>query len=308
MTTPILECVPNFSEGRDAAAVTAIADAITSVNGVALLGRESDEDHNRSVITFAGEPDAVAEAAFRGIAEAVRRIDMRKHGGVHPRIGAADVVPFVPIEGITLAQAAAVAEWTAERVWNELRVPVYLYEAAARSPERVRLENIRRGGLEYLRAHIEERRPDVGDAVLHPTAGAAVMGARGILIAFNINLETADVEAARKIAARIRQSSGGLATVKALGLPLNSRGFAQVSINLTDYETTGLFEVFRAVEREAAALGVSIAGSELVGLMPRAALESAAASFLKMTNFSRSRVLENGIEDYRRAVSDSRLT
>lgn len=291
MSSPILECVPNFSEGRDPRAVDAIVEAVTS-SGVKLLGRESDPDHNRSVVTFAGHPVDVAEAAFRAIAAAVRHIDMSTHSGVHPRIGAADVVPFVPIEGITLEQAAAVARSTAERVWNELGVPVYLYEAAARAPERIRLENIRRGGLPFLREHITERPPDVGEPVLHPTAGATVMGARKLLIAFNIDLATTDVAIAQAIARKIRQSSGGLLNVKALGLPIASRGFVQVAINLTDFEITGLHEVYTAVEREAALLGVEIVESEIIGLVPRAALSDAAARFLKIGNFTPDRVLE----------------
>jgi glutamate formiminotransferase len=212
----IVECVPNFSEGRDATVVARIAEAIASVRGAAVLGQTSDRDHNRSVITFAGAPGPVAEGAFRAIESAVALIDLNRQQGVHPRIGAADVIPFVPVSGVTLEDCALLAERLAERVWRELRVPVYLYEAAARRPDRVNLANIRRGRFEKLREEVRfnpERRPDFGEAALHPTAGACVIGARKFLIAFNVNLATADVEIARQLARKVRFSSGGLACV-----------------------------------------------------------------------------------------------
>ena len=277
--------------------VEAIVAAIGSAAGVVVLAHESDPDHNRSVVTFAGAPAAVAEGAFRGIAKAVERIDVSQHAGVHPWIGAADVVPFVPVEHATLEECAQLARETAQRVWEQLRVPVYLYEAAAMVPERQRLENVRRGGLRYLREHIVERPPDVGDPVLHPTAGATIIGARKLLIAFNINLTTDDLEIARAIAKKIRQSSGGFAHVKSLGLPINSRGLAQVSINFTDFEVTGLYPVFEAVRLEAARHGVAIATSEIIGLVPRLALENAAAQFLQIENYSPQRVLERRIAE-----------
>ena len=297
--TPIIECVPNFSEGRRPEVVQAIVNAVGSVSGTAVLAHESDPDHNRAVVTFAGAPRPVAESAFRAIATAVERIDLSRHAGVHPRIGAADVVPFVPVEGSSLEECAALAVETGERVWKELRVPVYLYEAAARIPERKHLENLRRGGLAWLRDHIvAERRPDIGDPVLHPTAGAVILGARKLLVAFNINLTTDNLEIARSIARKIRASSGGFPSIKSLGLPLSSRGLAQVSINFTDFEVTGLFPVFQAVKREAEAHGVGIAGSELIGLIPRLALENAAAEFLKIEAYSPQRVL--GASDRRK--------
>lgn len=288
--------MPNFSEGRDAARVEDIASAIASVPGVVILDREMDADHNRSVLTFAGPPEAVLEAAFRGVERAVALIDLNRHEGVHPRIGAADVVPFVPIEGVTLQDCVRLAERLGEAVWQRLRVPVYFYEAAARRPERVNLENIRRGQFEGLREEIEtnpDRAPDLGEPRLHPTAGATVIGARKFLIAYNINLGTADVEIAKKIARAIRFSSGGFRYVKAMGVPLASRNLAQVSMNLTDFEQTPVHRVFEAVRTEAARYGVNIVGSEIVGLIPRKAVEMAAEFYLRCENFSSRAVLEN---------------
>jgi glutamate formiminotransferase/glutamate formiminotransferase/formiminotetrahydrofolate cyclodeaminase len=258
----LIECVPNFSEGRDAAVIEAIADAIRSARGVLLLRTDMDQDHHRSVITFAGPPDAVAEGALRGIAAAVERIDLRRHAGVHPRIGAADVVPFVPLEGVTIEDCAALAHQLGQNVWQHLGVPVYFYEAAASSPDRAPLENIRRGGFE----------PDLGGPALHPTAGACVVGARRLLIAFNVNLKSTDLTIAKAIARKIRASSGGLPFVKAMGVPLASRNLVQVSMNLTNFEETPLHRAYDAVRAEAAAHGVAIDGSEIVGLVPKAAL------------------------------------
>jgi glutamate formiminotransferase len=291
-----IECVPNFSEGCDAAKVAAIAGAMSSVAGVALLAREMDPDHNRSVITVAGPPEAVAEAAFRGVAKAVELIDLTRHAGVHPRIGAADVVPFVPVEGATLADCARLAERVGERIWNELRVPVYLYAAAARRPRNRNLSNIRRGQFERLREEVgtnPERRPDFGEAALHPTAGAVAVGARPFLIAYNINLGTSDVEIAKRIAHKIRFSTGGLPGVKAMGVLLKSRHMAQVSMNLTDFERTPMHVVFEAVCREAAQYDVDVAGSEIVGLVPAKALEMVVAHYLKIEGFHRGMILEN---------------
>ena len=301
MAGPLIECVANFSEGRDAATVRAIEDAIASSAGVLLLRAERDADHNRSVITFAGPPDAVSEGALRGIAVAVERIDLRKHSGVHPRMGAADVVPFVPLEGATLADCAAIARRTGEEVWKRFQVPVYFYEAAAMSGERRHLENCRRGGFESPKLT-----PDLGGPTLHPSAGACIIGARKLLIAFNINLQTDDVKVAREIARTIRASSGGMPFVKALGLPLAGRGLAQVSMNLTDFEQTPLHEVFDAVQHEAAARGVAVAGSEIIGLVPKKALEDAAAHYLKCENFESGLVLENRLDRAQRALYEAR--
>ena len=263
-----MECVANFSEGRR----SEVIDAIEAEVGGLLLDRTMDADHNRSVLTFAGEPEAVAGAAVRAIGKAAELIDLNLHTGGHPRIGAADVVPFVPVEGTTLAECAELAVHAGEQVWHRYGVPVYLYEAAARRPEHVRLEDIRRGQFESLREELRtdlSRRPDIGDPMLHPTAGATVMGARKFLIAFNINLATGDVNVARAIARKIRQSSGGFPCVKALGIMLHSHALAQVSMNLTDFEVTPLSVVIDAVEREAALAGTSIAFTELIGLIPQ---------------------------------------
>jgi glutamate formiminotransferase len=288
--------VANFSEGRDEKIVASIADSIDQAPRVAVLGRAQDYDHNRAVITFAGPPDFIADAALRGITRAVELIDLNRHEGVHPRLGAGDVVPFVPIEGVTLQDCAHIAVEVGERVWQQLRVPVYLYEAAATRPERVNLANVRRGGFEPMRDEVRinpERIPDIGTAELHPTAGACIIGARRLLIAFNINLATDNVEIARQIARKIRFSSGGLPGVKALGLFLPSRGLAQVSTNLTDFERTPPAAVFEAVRTEADRAGVGIVGSEIVGLIPRKALEMSAGCDMHLQNFRPDLVLEN---------------
>jgi glutamate formiminotransferase len=278
----------------------AIVAAITAVPEVTLLDREADADHNRSVLTFVGPPAAVAEAALRGVEKAVELIDLTKHQGAHPRIGAADVVPFIPIEGVTLEECVRLAERVGGEIWSRLKVPVYLYEAAARRPERVNLENIRRGQFEALLKEMGTepgRAPDIGEPVCHPTAGAVVLGARKFLIAYNVNLGTPDVELARRIARTIRFSSGGFRFVKSMGVMLGSRNLAQVSINLTDFEQTPLHLVFETVRREAERYGVPVVGSEIVGLIPRKAIEMAAEYFLRAENFSPQLVLENRIAD-----------
>lgn len=276
----MIECVPNFSEGRDPAVIDALAAAIRSVDEVRLLDTTSDPDHNRSVFTFIGPPEPVAEAAFRAVRVAAERIDLTRHSGVHPRLGAADVVPFVPISETTLADCAALAHRTGHRIWNELHVPVYFYEAAALRPECVRLENVRKRLVP----------PDLG-ATPHPTAGVAVVGARRFLVAWNINLESTDLEAARAIARAIRQSSGGLPAVKALGLPLASRHQVQVSINLVDFEQTPLYVVFDAVAKLCAGRGLRIAGSELIGMIPQAALDQSRGHDLHWQNLRSDRIL-----------------
>jgi len=291
----LIECVPNFSEGRNPEKVQEIETAIRSVPGVFLLRAERDPDHNRSVITFAGAREAVAEAAFRGIEKAVQLIDLTRHGGVHPRIGGADVVPFVPLEGATIEDCARIAHSLGERVWNSLGVPVYFYEAAARDPSRAALENIRRGGFEN-----HTLAPDLGGPALHPTAGACVIGARKLLIAFNLHLDTSDVAIAQSIARKIRGSSGGLRSLKAIGVYLASRNIAQVSMNLTDFEQTPLHEVFNAAVAAARAHGVTVTGSQIVGLVPKKALELAAAHYLQVENFQSGLILENAIAEARK--------
>ena len=300
MPRQLIECVPNFSEGRDAAKIDAIVQTILAVPEVVLLDRESDADHNRSVLTFVGPPAAVADAAFRAVERAVALIDLTKQQGAHPRIGAADVVPFIPIEGVTLEDCVALAGRVGMEIWNKLRVPVYLYEAAAKRPERVNLENIRRGQFEALVNEMgvePARNPDCGDPVCHPTAGATVVGARKFLIAYNINLGTSDIGIARRIAKTIRFSSGGFRHVKSMGVMLASRNLAQVSINLTDFEQTPMHLVFETVRREAERYGVPVVGSEIVGLIPRKALEMAAEYFLRYENFKPELVLENRIAE-----------
>ena len=298
MPRQLVECVPNFSEGRDAAKIDAIVEAVLAVPEVVLLDREADADHNRSVLTFVGPPAAVADAAFRAVEKAVALIDLTTQRGAHPRIGAADVVPFIPIEGVTLEECVQLAERLGAEIWSRLKVPVYLYESAARRPERANLENIRRGQFEALvqeMGAVPARNPDIGDPVCHPTAGATVTGARKFLIAYNINLNTPDVAIARRIAKTIRFSSGGFRYVKSMGVMLSSRNLAQVSINLTDFEQTPMHVVFEAVRREAERYGVSVAGSEIVGLIPRKAIELSAEYFLRYENFRPELVLENRI-------------
>ena len=296
----LVECVPNFSEGRDPAKIDAIVAAILSVPDVVLLDREADADHNRCVITIVGPPANVADAALRGVERAVELIDLTRHQGAHPRIGAADVVPFIPIEGVTLEDCVRLAERTGAEIWNKLGVPVYLYEAAARRPERVNLENIRRGQFEALvqeMATVAGREPDIGNAVVHPTAGATVVGARKFLIAYNVNLGTPDVGIAKKIAKSIRHSSGGFRYVKSMGVTLASRNLAQVSINLTDFEQTPMHLVFDTVRREAERYGVPVVGSEIVGLIPKKSIELSAEYFLRFENFKPELVLEHRIAE-----------
>ncbi|HTS60427.1 MAG TPA: glutamate formimidoyltransferase [Candidatus Acidoferrales bacterium] len=300
MPRQLIECVPNFSEGREQGKIDAIVQAILAVPEVVLLDRESDADHNRSVLTFVGPPGPVAEAAFRAVEKAVALIDLTHHRGAHPRVGAADVVPFIPIEGVTLEECVRLSERFAAEVWDKLRVPVYLYEAAARRSERANLENIRRGQFEALVAElgkVSARDPDIGEAVCHPTAGALVTGARKFLIAYNINLNTPDVGIARKIARSIRYSTGGFRYVKSMGVMLTTRNLAQVSINLTDFEQTPMHLVFEAVRREAERYGAAVVGSEIVGLIPRKAIEISADYFLRFENFRPELVLENRIAE-----------
>jgi glutamate formiminotransferase / formiminotetrahydrofolate cyclodeaminase len=292
----LIECVPNFSEGRDPAKVDAIVHAMSPVPGVYVLDREMDADHNRCVITLAGEPDAVAEAALLGAGKAMQLIDMNVHTGAHPRVGATDVVPFIPIEGVTIEDCIAVARRVGNEIWKRYRIPVFFYEAAATRPDRVNLENVRRGQFEGLREELKknyDRQPDVGEPKMHPTAGVTVVGARKFLIAYNVNLNTPDVGIANKIAKAIRFSSGGLRYVKSMGVELKARNLAQVSINLTDFEQTPMHRVYEMVKREAARYGVVPVGSEIVGLIPKKAIEMAADYFLQLESFSPSQVFEN---------------
>jgi len=273
---------------------------MSTVPGVYVLDREMDADHHRSVITLAGEPEAVSEAALRGIGKAKELIDLTKHSGAHPRVGATDVVPFIPIEGVTIEDCVALAHRTGHEIWARYRIPVFFYEAAARRADRVNLENVRRGQFEGLRQemkHNHDRQPDVGEPKLHPTAGVTVVGARKFLIAYNVNLNTSDVAIANKIAKAIRFSSGGLRYVKSMGVELKARNLAQVSINLTDFEQTPMHRVYEMVKREAERYGAAPVGSEIVGLIPKKAIEMAADFFLQLENFSPAQVFENKLAD-----------
>src|SRR2546422_9067612 len=289
----LVECVPNFSEGRDKAKVDSIVDAM-KLDGVYLLDREMDADHNRCVITLVGEREPIQEAAIRGVGKAAELIDLSQHQGAHPRMGAADVVPFIPIDGVTLEDCVTMARHVGEQIWKRYQIPVYLYEAAATTPERQNLENIRRGQFEGIRAEIASspaRRPDFGEPRVHPTAGASVVGARKFLIAYNVFLNTPDVEIAKRIAKAVRFSSGGMRFVKAAGFLV--RGQAQVSMNLTDFEQTPIHRVFEMVCAEAARYGAVPTSSEIVGLIPKKALEQAAEWFLQIKHFDSSLILEN---------------
>ncbi len=295
----LIECVPNFSEGRNATKVDALVNVMSSVPGVYVLDREMDADHNRCVITLAGEPDAVGEAAILGAGKAMELIDMNKHTGAHPRVGATDVVPFIPVDGVSIEDCVALAKRVGNEIWKRYRIPIFFYEAAASRSDRVNLENIRRGQFEGLREELKknhDRQPDIGEPKVHPTAGVTVVGARKFLIAYNVNLNTSDISIANKIAKAIRFSSGGLRYVKSMGVELKARNLAQVSINLTDYEQTPMHRVYEMVRREAERYGAMPVGSEIVGLVPKKAMEMAADYFLQLENFSPEQVFENKLE------------
>ncbi len=293
----MIECVPNFSDGRRPEVVAAIVAAIAAVPGATVLDQTSDADHNRSVITFAGEVEPVAEAAFQAVRCAAELIDMNEHTGQHPRVGATDVLPFVPLSGATLEQCVALARAVGQRIGDELGIPVYLYEAAATRPERAALPNLRKGEYEGLRDAIgsdPSRAPDFGPARLG-SAGATIVGARQPLIAYNVYLNTADVSIAKQIAKSIRGSSGGLRGVRALGLLVDGR--AQVSMNLVDFHTTPVHRVVELVAREAAAYGALIAESELIGLIPEDALIDAARYYLRLHKMTDDQLLERRVRE-----------
>ncbi len=294
----LIECIPNVSEGRRADVVTRLADAIRSSPGVRLLDHSSDASHNRSVFTLAGDAAGVEIAVLALFERAIAEIDLRTHKGEHPRLGAVDVVPFVPIEGVTMADCVALARKVGAVVADRFGIPVYLYEEASSNPARKALEDVRRGEFEGLAAKMtsEGWAPDFGGRTPHPSAGATVIGARMALIAYNINLATDRLDVAKKIAAAIRQSSGGYRYVKAAGFKLDDRGLVQVSMNLTNYEKTPIFRVFETVKREAERYGVQILESEIVGLIPSAALLAAAAYYLQLEGFKSDQVLENKLQ------------
>jgi len=292
----LVECVPNVSEGRRSAVVAVLADAIARVHGIRLLDHSADASHHRSVFTFAGEPAAVADAVLSLFADAVAAIDLRQHIGVHPRVGAVDVVPFVPLQGATMADCVGLAREVGARVADRFAIPIFLYEEAATNPARKRLEQIRKGGLGGLAARMAgaaDWRPDFGPAAPHPTAGVSVVGARMPLIAFNVNLQTEDVAVAKRVAAAIRESSGGLPFVKALGVSLAERRLVQVTMNLTNYERTSIMTAFEAVADEARRSGVAVQESELIGLVPEAAVSGIDPSSLALKQFSANQILEH---------------
>ncbi len=294
----IIECVPNISEGRRTDLVQRIVDAVRRVPGARLLDFSSDASHNRSVITLAGDA-APLKAAVLALFEAVTgAIDLRTHKGEHPRLGAVDVVPFVPIEGVTMEECVALARETAREVAERFGVPVYLYEEASSNPLRKNLEDIRRGEFEGIAAKMatEGWAPDFGPSTPHPTAGASIIGARMPLIAYNINLNTNRLDVAKKIAAAVRFSSGGFRFVKAMGVTLADRGIVQVSMNLTNFEKTPILRVFEAVKREAERSGVSVLESEIVGLVPSAALVDVALSTLQLAGFRKDQILERKLK------------
>lgn len=299
MPERLVECVPNFSEGRNLEVIRAIAAACDSEPQAYLLDEEHDEDHHRAVITVAGEPEAVLRAVLRAAEIAVGRIDLNGHRGVHPRIGALDVLPFIPVSGVSMEECAELARRAANAMWERFRVPCYLYEAAAAHKGRRNLEAVRKGQFERLREAVRQdpaRQPDIGGPELHPTAGATAVSARKFLIAWNVWLRTDDLAVSQEIAKAVRQSSGGFPCVKALGLPLASRGLTQVSLNLTDFERTPAPPVFTAIAAAAAKRGVEVAGSELIGLVPRGAVTQEFRENLQWMNFNEGSILENRLE------------
>lgn len=294
----LVECVPNFSEGRKPETVQLIAESIAAVESACVLDTHIDPDHNRSVITFVAHPEKVVEAAVSAVRRASQLIDMRSHQGEHPRLGATDVLPFVPVREVTMDQCVSLAHEAGSVIARELTIPVYYYERAALRPERVNLEDVRRGTLKLLRDEIAsnpDREPDAGPARVHDSAGAIVIGARTFLIAFNVILRSNDIDVARQIARTIRARNGGLPFLKALGFRLRTRGLVQVSMNLVNYEVTGMTAAYDAVQREATRHGVEIKSAEIVGLIPQDALDREAAYFSKLENFSEARILEHQI-------------
>ena len=294
--TKLVECIPNFSEGRNRSVIEGLAGVAGRAPGVSLLDYSSDVNHNRSVFTLLGGPDHLAEAAFLLCKSACGRIDMTMHKGEHPCIGATDVIPFVPIRGCTMAECVDISRQVARRIYEELKIPCFLYGEACTSEPRRNLANIRRGGFAGMPRKLldEAWAPDFGERRIHPTAGVTAVGARKLLIAFNVNLCTSDVGVAKRIAKTVRESNGGLKDCKAIGVELADRGIVQVSMNLTDFEVTPIYRAFEAIRAEAARAGVEVAGSELIGLAPAKALIDCAEHFMKIENFSyKTQVLEN---------------
>lgn len=297
MFSKIIECVPNFSEGRNMEVIERIVAPFIKTEGCKLLDYSADKDHNRVVVTVIGEPEAVKKAMVEAAGIAIENINMNLHHGEHPRMGAIDVVPFIPIKNVTMEEAIALSKEVAAEISGRYNLPIYLYEKAASSPKRENLANIRKGEYEGFKEKIKEPewKPDFGPAEQHPTAGATVVGARMPLVAFNINLATNDIEIANKISKCIRHISGGFRFTKAMGVDLKERGIVQVSINMTDFTKTALYRVFETVKFEADRYGVNVVGSEIIGLTPMEALVDTASYYLRLENFSLNQVLENRI-------------
>ena len=299
MPNPIIECVPNFSEGRDSDIIESIVQPFRNRKGCVLLDYRADKDHNRLVVSLVGQAEPIQDALLEACRVAISKIDLEKHRGGHPRIGAIDVIPFVPIQNISMSTCVELAHAFGHRFYEETGVPVYFYEEAALNPERSRLEVIRRGQYEALKAEISqpERHPDVGEPKLHPSAGATVIGARKFLIAFNVNLGTSDLNVAKAIAKAVRASSGGLCHVKGIGLALEDRGLTQVSMNIVDYEKNALYRVVELIRMEAKRWGVSLAETEVYGMVPAAALLDSLTYYMQMTHFDRRQVIELALLD-----------
>lgn len=293
----IVECIPNFSEGRNPEVIEAIVNEIRKVHGCELLDVEADASHNRVVVTFTGTPEAAVEAAFQACKKAAELIDLNQHSGEHPRMGATDVIPFVPVSEMTMKECVKLANQLGKRIADELNIPIYLYENAATKPERKNLADVRRGQFEGVRQemHLPERTPDYGPQMIHPTAGCTAVGARKPLVAFNVNLGTHDLAIANAIAKKIRGSSGGFMHVKALGVALEDRKIVQVSMNLVDYKKTSVHHAFEFVKREAERYGVSVIGSEIIGLLPMEALMEAAVWYLQVENYKEEQILEKRV-------------
>jgi glutamate formiminotransferase len=294
MAKQLIECVPNFSEGRSSEVIEAIVEPFRKKKGCALFDYRADKDHNRLVISLVGEPGPVQEALFEAAKVAIARIDLEHHQGVHPRIGAVDVIPFVPIQNMTMEACVELAHSFGRKYCEETGVPVYFYEEAALRPERKRLEVIRKGQYEALKVEVTtpERHPDVGKPRLHPSAGATVIGARKFLIAFNVNLGTHDVDVAKAIAKAVRSSSGGLCHVKGIGLPLEERGLAQVSMNIVDYEKNALYRVLELIRLEARKWGVPVVETEVYGMIPAAALLESVSYYMQIAGFEPNQLIE----------------
>jgi glutamate formiminotransferase len=298
--TKLIECVPNFSEGRRKDVVSLIEQAIRTVPNIMFMGSEMDASHNRSVLTFVGPPESVAEAAFRACRKASELINMNVHRGEHPRIGATDVIPFIPVSDSSIGECVELSEKVARRIAEELGIPTYLYESSARRPDRKNLSDIRKGEYEGLKVAVltdESRKPDFGGPDLHPTAGATVVGARPVLVAYNVYLKTPDVAVAKRIAGKVRERDGGLPGVKALGFFISERNMAQVSMNLTDLTKTSTLAAYEKVCEEAALEGVEVGGSEIVGLLPIAEIAGVAVQTLKLMDFNKSQIIESRLLD-----------